>query len=113
MIGGNSLYAGALWELPTERMIQLQNWNRPFAVRGTFEYCDSFHNYACRNFDLMYRRAPYNRFMLIGEDECSGVQTAVLNPDTDLEYLSPCDTGVEREEIQVPKAFKKLVIPNH
>ena len=51
--------------------------------------------------------------MLIGEDECSGVQTAVLNPDTDLEYLSPCDTGVEREEIQVPKAFKKLVIPKH
>ncbi|MGD0663695.1 MAG: hypothetical protein ABSD38_37130 [Syntrophorhabdales bacterium] len=109
-IGGNSTYAGTLWELPKERMIQLQNWDRPFTVDGTFEYCDSFHNYVCRKFYLLYRREPYNRFVLVSEDECAGFLTAILHHDRDLDYMSPCVTGTEREETSVPKG---LFAPKH
>jgi hypothetical protein len=105
MIGGNSLYAGALWELPRERMAQLQKWDHGFVVRGTFESCDSFHNYTCRNFILSYRREPYSRFVLVGEDECMGTQKIILRPDPDLDYLPACSTESEREETQVPKGL--------
>jgi hypothetical protein len=105
MIGGNSLYAGTLWEIPRERTIQMQKWNRPFTVNGTFESCDSFHNYTCRNFTLFYRREPYNRFMLVSEDECLGFQKIILHPDPELDYMPACSTESEREETHVPKGL--------
>ena len=109
MIGGDSLYAGNLWEVPKDRMVQMQN--SALGTFGTFEYCDAFHNYVCRNFALIYRREPYNRFMLVSEEECLGAENAIIHPDPDLEFLSPCATGTEREETRIFQGIKGWVYP--
>jgi hypothetical protein len=109
MIGGDSLYAGNLWEVPKDRMVQMQN--SALWTVGTFEYCDAFHNYVCRTFALIYRREPYNRFMVVSEDECLGSENAYIHPDPDLEFLSPCATGTEREETRIFQGMKGWVYP--
>ena len=111
MIGGDSLYAGSLWEVPKDRMVQMQN--SALWTVGTFEYCDAFHNYVCRNFTLIYRREPYNRFMVVSEEECLGPEHAIIHPDPDLEYLSPCATGTEREETRIFQGMQGWVYPEH
>ena len=99
-IAGNSTYQGVLWELPKERILQLMNWDRPFAPNGTFDYCDGFGDHVCRNFTLRYAGDPYNRFFLANEDECPVWEMQVLNPDPNLEYLSPCEVQEGREELK-------------
>jgi hypothetical protein len=108
MIGGDSLYAGDLWEAPKDRMVQMQN--SALWTVGIFEYCDAFHNYVCRNFMLIYRREPYNRFVVVSEDECLGPEHTIP-PDPDLEYLSPCATGTEREETRIFQSIKDRIYP--
>lgn len=112
VIGGDSLYSGVLWDIPAPHMIQAQTMERPFVISGKFEYCDSSHHYVCHRFSLIYFRDPFNRFNLVNEDECFGLDIAILHPDPNVEYLSPCDTGLEREEIKIPKGFK-VVTPQH
>jgi hypothetical protein len=107
-IGGNSQYESTVGEIPRQQMLQLMEKDPPLAINGTYEYCDAMHNYQCRNFSLWYRHEPYNRFMLINEDECMGFQPVILNPKPELEYLSPCATGSEREEVVVPKGLTPI-----
>ena len=99
-IAGNSTYEGILWELPKERMLQLMNWDRPFMPSGKFDYCDGFGNHVCRRFQFQYARNPYNRLFLVYEEECGAWEMQVLNPNPDLEYLSPCEVSDKREELR-------------
>jgi hypothetical protein len=99
-IAGNSAYQGILWEIPKARMLQLMKWDRPFMPHGKFEYCDGFGNHVCRRFSLQYAREPYNRLFLAAEDECATWEMQVLNPNPDLEYLSPCEIQERREELK-------------
>lgn len=100
MIAGNSSHQGVLWEIPKERMLQLIQYDRPFAPHGKFEYCDGFHNHVCRRFTLNYAREPFNRFFLGFEDECAAWEMQVINPEPYYsEYLPPCETSEHREEL--------------
>jgi hypothetical protein len=100
MIAGNSAYQGLLWELPKERMLQLIKWDRPFVLSGKFEYCNGFRKRFCNRFNISYAREPYNRFFLTGEDECVAYEMQVFNHDPDFDYLPPCETGEDREELR-------------
>lgn len=112
-LGGNSQYASTVGEIPRERMVQFLDKEilyryPPLQISGTFEYCDNMHNYQCRNFTLFCRSEPHNRFMLVQEDECAGLQPVILNSNPQLEYLSPCDSGPEREEVRTPKGLTAI-----
>lgn len=99
-IAGNSSYEGILWEIPKERMLQLMKWDRPFIADGKFDYCDGFGRRVCRKFFLQYFRNPYNRFLLVSEDECTQWEMQILRPDPNIEYLNPCELEGSREELK-------------
>jgi hypothetical protein len=99
-IPGNSAYEGILWELPKDRMLQLMNWDRPFTATGKFDYCNGFGHHLCRKFSIGYVRSPYNRFILVGGDECAIWEYQVLNPDPNFDYRPPCELTEEREELR-------------
>jgi hypothetical protein len=99
-IAGNSAYEGILWEVPKERMLQLMKWDRPFMPAGKFDYCDGFGHHLCRTFSILYVREPYNRFILVGEEECAIWEYQVLNPDPNFDYRPACELTEEREELR-------------
>lgn len=101
VIGGDSSYQGLLWEVPKSRMIKLiDNASIPFQPGGRFDYCDGFGSHICYDFDLLYLRSPYNRFVLIDEKRCSAWEMQVLNPDPKLQYLPPCQIESNRQELK-------------
>ena len=100
-IAGNSTYEGVLWEIPSERMLQMMNMDRPFMPSGKFDYCDGLGHHVCRRFDLQYSKSPHNRLFLVSEEECGAWEMQVLNPDPELEYLAPCEVSDTREELRM------------
>lgn len=71
---------------------------RTLLLNGICEYCDSFGEYSCRQFELFWQGAPINTFSEISETDCTMFYG--YPPQTTLgeTYLLPCEQPDEREE---------------